>query len=298
MKKPPAIASVLHGLVDMHVHSGPSPFPRRFDHVEAAQDGARIGLRAMVAKSHHHNTQMDVLSMKDRLAGVAATVHGGIALNSTVGGLNVHAVRMCLRMGGKVVWFPTISSGRHIDCHPEDGSFPTTTVPLTLERIDIVDDSGALKPEAVEILDEIKEQRAVVNGGHMYPEYIRTLFHAAKERGIGRMVVSHPDFVIGADRSLCRELTGLGAYLEHEVGHYDPEGPERWAPERLMGWIEEIGPEHTVLASDFGQNTNPKPVDAWLRVAEALLDLGLPAKDLRRMVCDNPAYLLDLGPSD
>jgi hypothetical protein len=294
MSQRPAIASVLNGLVDMHVHSGPSPFPRRFDHVEAAQDGARIGMRAMVAKSHHHNTQMDILAMKGRLAGVAATAYGGIALNSTVGGLNAHAVRMCLRMGGKVVWFPTISSGRHIECHPEDGAFPTTTVPLTLERIDIVDESGALRPEAIEILDEIKEREAVVNGGHMYPAYIRTLFQAAKERGMTRMVVSHPDFVIGADPHLCRELVELGAFIEHEVGMYDPEGTQKWDPRQLLTWIETLGPEHTVLSSDFGQAANPKPVDAWMRVATALLDLGLPEKDLRRMVRDNPGYLLGL----
>ncbi|GAA4516630.1 DUF6282 family protein [Actinoallomurus oryzae] len=294
MSQRPAIASVLDGLVDMHVHSGPSPFPRRFDHVEAAQDGARIGMRAMVAKSHHHNTQMDILAMKGRFADVAATAYGGIALNSTVGGLNVHAVRMCLRMGGKVVWFPTISSGRHIECHPEDGAFPTTTVPLTLERIDIVDEDGGLKPEAIEILDEIKEQEAVVNGGHMYPDYIRTLFQAANERGMTRMVVSHPDFVIGADPDLCRELTELGAFVEHEIGMYDPEGTQKWDPRKLLTWIETLGPEHTVLASDFGQAANPKPVDAWMRVAGALLDLGLAEKDLRRMVRDNPTYLLNL----
>jgi hypothetical protein len=294
MSQRPAIASVLDGLVDMHVHSGPSPFPRRFDHVEAARDGARIGMRAMVAKSHHHNTQMDVLAMRGRLADVAASVYGGIALNSTVGGLNVHAVRMCLRMGGKVVWFPTISSGRHIECHPEDGAFPTTTVPLTLERIDIVDGSGALKPEAIEILDEIKAQEAVVNGGHMYPASIRTLFQAARDRGVRRMVVSHPDFVIGADPGLCRELVDLGAFVEHEIGMYDPEGNMRWDPKRPLTWIETLGPEHTVLASDFGQAANPTPVDAWLRVAGALLDLGLPEKDLRRMVRDNPSHLLDL----
>jgi hypothetical protein len=294
MSQRPAVATVLDGLVDMHVHSGPSPFPRRFDHVEAAQDGARIGMRAMVAKSHHHNTQMDILAMKGRLAGVAATAYGGIALNSTVGGLNPHAVRMCLRMGGKVVWFPTISSGRHIDCHPEDGAFPTTTVPLTLERIDIVDDAGELKPAVIEILDEIREQGAVLNGGHMYPEYIRVLFAAARERGMTRMVVSHPDFVIGAEPDLCRELIELGAYIEHEVGMYDPEGTQRWDPKKLLTWIETLGPEHTVLASDFGQASNPKPVDAWLRVSEALLDLGLPEKDLRRMVRDNPTFLLDL----
>lgn len=294
MSQRSAIASILDGLVDMHVHSGPSPFPRRFDHVEAAQDGSRVGMRAMVAKSHHHNTQMDVLAMKGRLADVAASVYGGIALNSTVGGLNVHAVRMCLRMGGKVVWFPTISSGRHIECHPEDGAFPTTTVPLTLERIDIVDERGELKPEAVEILDEIAEQGAVVNGGHMYPEYIRTLFEAANERGMRRLVVSHPDFVIGADPSLCKELVDLGAYIEHEVGMYDPEGNMRRDPKQLLTWIETLGPEHIVLASDFGQAANPKPVDAWLRVAGALLDLGLSEKDLRGMACDNPSYLLNL----
>lgn len=294
MSPRPAIATVLDGLVDMHVHSGPSPFPRRFDHVEAARDGARIGMRAMVAKSHHHNTQMDVLAMKGRLADVKAQAFGGIALNSTVGGLNVHAVRMCLRMGGKVVWFPTISSGRHIDCHPEDGAFPTTTVPLTLERIDIVDGDGVLKPEAIEILDEIKEQQAVLNGGHMYPEYIKTLFQEAHERGMKRMVVSHPDFVIGADPAVCRELIELGAFIEHEVGMYDPEGTQKWDPKQLLTWIETLGPEHTVLASDFGQKANPKPVDAWLRVSEALLDLGLPEKDLRRMVRDNPTYLLNL----
>ncbi|MFJ3186970.1 DUF6282 family protein [Streptomyces halstedii] len=290
----PAVAKVLDGLVDMHVHSGPSPFPRRFDHVEAAEDGARVNMRAMVAKSHHHNTQMDVLAMRGRLEGVKAQVFGGIALNSTIGGLNIHAVRMSLRMGGKVVWFPTISSGRHIECHPEDGAFPTTTVPLTLERIDIVDEQGELRPEVHEILDEIKEQGAVVNAGHMYPEYIRTLFQAAQAKGMKRLVVSHPDFVIGVEPELCREFTGLGAFIEHEVGMYDPEGTQKWDPAQLYRWIETIGVEHTVLASDFGQAANPKPVDAYLRVAEALLDLGLPEKDLRRMTCDNPSYLLDL----
>jgi hypothetical protein len=289
-----AITDVLHGLVDMHTHSGPSPFPRRFDHVEAAKDGERLGMRAMVAKSHHHNTQMDILAMAGRLKEVKTQVFGGIALNSTVGGVNPHAVRMCLRMGGKVVWFPTISSGRHIECHPEDGAFPTTTVPLTVERIDIVDEHGALKPEVHEVLDEIKDQQAVVNGGHMYPEYIRTLFEAARDKGMTRMVVSHPDFVIGAEPELCRELTALGAFVEHEVGMYDPEGTQKWDPRKLLTWIETLGPEHTVLASDFGQKSNPKPVDAWMRVGEALLDLGLPEKDLQRMVRDNPSFLLNL----
>jgi hypothetical protein len=65
----------------------------------------------------------------------------------------------------------------------------------------------------------------------------------------------------------------------------------------LMQWIEEIGPEHTVLASDLGQVGRPMPVDSFLRVGAALLDLGLPEKDLRLMVRDNPSYLLGLDDS-
>ncbi|MET7399350.1 DUF6282 family protein [Dactylosporangium sp. NPDC005572] len=289
-----AIATILSGLVDMHCHSGPSPFPRRFDHVEAAQDGAqRLRMRAMVAKSHHHNSVMDLLAMKDRLVNVPTQVFGGIALNNQVGGLNPHAVEMCLRMGGKVVWFPTFSSGRHIDCHPEHSGFPTATVPLTTERVDVTDDGKPL-PAVHPVLDLIAEAGAVLNGGHMHPQDIRAVFTLGREKGIDRMVVSHPDFVIGAEPAQCREFIELGAVIEHEMHMYDPEASMKWDPARLYRWIEELGPEHTVLASDLGQSTMPKPVDAFIRVAEALLDLGLPEKDLRLMVRDNPSRLLNL----
>lgn len=290
-----AITQALWGIVDMHCHSGPSPFPRRFDHAEAAWDGQeRLGMRAMVAKSHHHNTVMDLLAMSGRLAKLDTQVFGGIALNSMVGGLNPHAVGMSLRMGGKIVWFPTISSPRHIDSHPEHAGFPTATVKLSLERVDIRRENGELKNEVYEILDVIAETGAVVSGGHMYPEYIEQLFEAARGKGIRRMAINHPDFVIGADTRKCQDLVALGAFVEHEIAMYDPEGLFGWQPQQLLRWIEQVGPEHTVLASDLGQHNTPKPVDAFLRVGEALLDLGLPSKDLRRMVRDNPSYLLSL----
>lgn len=289
-----AITKILSGIVDMHCHSGPSPFPRRFDHVQAAQDGAeRLQMRAMVVKSHHHNTVMDLLAMKDRLASVSTQVFGGIALNNQVGGLNPHAVEMSLRMGGKVVWFPTFSSGRHIQCHPEHAGFPTPTVELGTEQINVTED-GELVAAVHPVLDRIAEAGAVLNGGHMYPEDIKAVFTEARKKGIDRMVVSHPDFVIGADPAQCREFIQLGAFVEHEMHMYDPEGSMKWDPARLYNWIQELGPEHTVLASDLGQSTLPKPVDAFIRVAEALLDLGLPERDLQLMVRDNPTFLLNL----
>ena len=294
-----AIIAALHGVIDMHTHSGPSPYPRRFLHYEAAQDGwDRLKMRAMVVKSHHHNTVMDVLAQANQLKDIPTQVFGGIALNSPVGGINPHAVRLSLNMGGKVVWFPTISSGRHIECHPEGGQghFPTSSVPLTIDRIDVVTETGDLVPEAREVLSIIKETGAVLNGGHMYPEYIKRVFEEAKADGMRRMVISHPNFVIGAEPDLCDEFIALGAYIEHEVGMYNPNRGDAMFPvETLFEWISRHGPEHVVLSSDMGQLNNPSPVDAWIGTAGALLDLGLPEKDLRQMAVNNPSFLLDLA---
>ncbi|MES9536307.1 DUF6282 family protein [Actinomadura sp. NPDC000600] len=294
MPGPSAITTVLRGTIDLHCHSGPNPFPRRFDHADAAVDGERIEMRAIVVKSHHHNTVMDLLAMGDRLARSSTRVFGGIALNSQVGGINPYAVAMCLRMGGKAVWFPTFSSGRHIECHPEGGGFPTATVDVPSDRVDVHDDAGGLLPEVHEVLDLIAESGAILSGGHLPPETIAQLFDEGRRRGVTRMVINHPNFVIGAEPEQCLELVRGGAYVEHEVGMYDPEGYRKWDPKDLLTWIEKIGPEHTVLASDLGQANRPLPVDAFIRVGSALLDLGLSESDLRQITCVNPARLLGL----
>lgn len=290
----PAIEKVLEGTIDMHCHSGPSPFPREFDHADAARDAwDRLKMRAIVVKSHHHNTVMDVLALQARLDHIRTRVFGGIALNNQVGGLNKYAVQMSLRMGGKVVWFPTNSSGRHIECHAEHIGFPTATVELDVEPT-LVSVDGELVPQVGPILDEIKASGAVLNGGHMYPDDIRAVFSLAREKGINRMVVSHPDFVIGADPEQCREFIELGAFIEHELHMYDPEGTMKWDPKQLYEWISALGPEHTVLSSDFGQRGLPRPADAYVRIGEILLDLGLSERELRMITQDNAAYLLGL----
>lgn len=134
----------------------------------------------------------------------------------------------------------------------------------------------------------------MLSGGHLPPETIAQLFEEGRNRGVNRMVINHPNFVIGAEPEQCLDLVRGGAYVEHEVGMYDPEGYRKWDPKTLLTWIETIGPEHTVLASDLGQANRPLPVDAFIRVGSALLDLGLGEEALRQITCVNPAYLLGL----
>jgi hypothetical protein len=290
---------ILEGAVDMHCHSGPSPFPRRIDHVEAARMADAVGMRAIVVKSHHHSTVMDVRAMAPHLNGIKTKVFGAIALNSMVGGLNPSAVDLALKMGGKVVWFPTISSRRHIEhqqAHP-DLKFPTATVPLRKPGIvDIVTDSGDLRPEVPVILRMIAEADAVLAAGHMAPDRIAMLLAAAREAGVERMIVNHPEYVIEATREQVVGFAESGAIIEHECCMYDTDsGFYHWDIPALKGWIDLVGADRTSIGSDLGQTDNPLPTESFKKILNALHDCGVSERDLVKMVRDNPARLLGLN---
>lgn len=293
-----ALDQILSGAVDLHCHSGPAPFPRRIDHVEAARQAADAGMRAIVAKSHHHNTVMDLLAMAPQLAGVKLQVFGGIALNNHVGGLNPHAVDMCLKMGGRIVWFPTISADRHITHHRKHPNlkFPKTTVELMpADPIDVFDDTGDLRPEVHTIIHQVKDAGAVLATGHMSPDRITAVLEAAHRAGLRRLLINHPNFVVEAERRDVLRYAELGATIEHSLCMYDEDSTfYHWDIEVLLDWINLIGPEHTSIGSDLGQAENPLPVDSYRKICSRLLDSGVDEKALRMMIRDNPARLLGL----
>jgi hypothetical protein len=291
------VVRVLEGAVDLHVHPAPSPLPRRIDAREAGELAGEAGFEAIVVKSHHHSTVMDVLALGEPGGnGSGARVYGGIALNSAVGGLNPHAVDLALKMGGRIVWFPTIASPQHIAhhrAHP-DLKFPKLAVQLQPEEpIYVLDGNGQLKPEVHRILESIAEADAILASGHMAPASITAVFEAAREKGVRRMLVNHPNFVIEASYDDARHWVGLGALIEHSLCMYDDESAfYHWDLETLLKWIEAVGAEHSTLGSDLGQMANPLPTESFRKIVTGLLDRGMPERDVRRMVADNPRQLL------
>jgi hypothetical protein len=291
------VVQVLEGAVDLHVHPAPSPLPRRIDAREAGELAGEAGFEAIVVKSHHHSTVMDVLALGEPGGnGSGARVYGGIALNSAVGGLNPHAVDLALKMGGRIVWFPTIASPQHIahhKAHP-DLKFPKLAVQLQPEEpIDVFDADGQLKPEVHLILESIAEADAILASGHMSPASITAVFEAAREKGVRRMLVNHPNFVIEASYDDARHWVGLGALIEHSLCMYDDDSAfYHWDLETLVKWIEAVGAEHSTLGSDLGQMANPLPTESFRKIVTGLLDRGMPEREVRRMVADNPRQLL------
>ncbi|HSD01141.1 MAG TPA: DUF6282 family protein [Gaiellales bacterium] len=293
------VARVLKGSVDLHVHPAPSPLPRRIDAVEAAQAAESIGMRAIVVKSHHHSTVTDVLALGRDLNGLPVKVFGGIALNSAVGGLNPYAVDLALKLGGRIVWFPTIGSPQHIAHHAAhpDLKFPKLAVHVREERpVDVLDDSGELRPEVHDIIGLIKEHDAILASGHMAPDRILAVFEAAHAAGVRRLLVNHPNFVVEATHEQGRRFVELGAVIEHSLCMYDDRSSfYNWDIDVLLGWIDAVGADRSTLGSDLGQMKNPLPSEAFTKIVGQLLDAGLAEADVEAMVRRNPARLLDLG---
>jgi hypothetical protein len=293
------VARVLTGSVDLHVHPAPSPLPRRVDAVEAAQAAEAIGMRAIVVKSHHHSTVTDVLALGRDLNGLPVKVFGGIALNSAVGGLNPHAVDLALKLGGRIVWFPTIGSPRHIAHHAAhpDLKFPKLAVHVREERpVDVLDENGELRPEVHDIIGLIKEHDAILASGHMAPDRILAVFEAAHTAGVTRLLVNHPNFVVEATHEQGRRFVELGAVIEHSLCMYDDRSSfYNWDIDVLLGWISAVGADRSTLGSDLGQMKNPLPSEAFTNIVGQLLDAGLGEADVEAMVRRNPARLLDLA---
>ena len=300
MSDPAAVDRILRGAVDPHCHPFPSPYPRRIDVREAAEHYADAGFRAFVAKSHHHSTAPDVALLKRHgLDETGVEVLGAVALNNHVGGLNPHAVNLCLAQGGRVVWMPTISAPNHIEHARATGlKFPALAIPLIDdEPIDVfVDGEGSrLRDEVHDVLRMVADADAVLASGHIPAPWILAVFEAARDAGVTRMVLNHPNFVIEATKEEVAKIADLGAVVEHSLCMYDEDSTfHQWELGVLLEWIALVGPERTQLGSDLGQRNNPLPVESYRKLCGRMLDAGMDEREIRMMVADNPARLLGL----
>ncbi|HTN56654.1 MAG TPA: DUF6282 family protein [Protaetiibacter sp.] len=289
--------NLLDGAVDLHVHPAPSPFPRRLSLPEAVRQAADAGFYAIAIKSHHHSTVTDGLVLKDALGPLRLQLLTGVALNSHVGGLNPHAVELALGMGGRMVWFPTISSAAHIAQHSGGltPTFPNSTISLRPETPQtILDDDGQVKPVVRDILGIISEADAILVCGHLDAHETDRLIDAARDAGVTRVLVTHPNFVIGADPTRVAAWAEKGVFIEHSICQYDWRARTyKWGLDTLMAYVEAAGAEQTILSSDLGQATNPLPVSGFRQLASELREFGVDDRTIRELIGGSARRLIE-----
>ena len=287
---------LMNGAIDMHIHSAPSLFPRLVDHVEAAEGARKYGMRAVVLKEHHGYTSDRMYFVRKLINGIE--VFGGVVLNNAVGGINPFAVDAAIKLGAKIVWFPTLSAKNHLDQMgaPEFGKSMKQASKHKLKEkpITVFDAKGKLLPEVYEVIDLIADADIMLATGHLCIPEAKAVIQAAKERGVNRLYVNHPEYIINGTIEEQKELADMGAFIEHLAIFMYPMWPIKAGVDGVVEMIKAVGPDRTVLATDLGQMHNPPPAEGLRMFLRVLLEKGIPGDHLEKMVKANPAFLLNI----
>ena len=297
---PSVVDGLLKGAVDLHCHSGPSVMPRDLDHIEAMNEGADVGLKAILVKDHYYSAAPITELLNRNFSDCGVQMLSGVPLNNTSGGFNPHAVDHGIKLGARLVWMPTFSAANHIAHHQQDEKFDLK-FPQTKERmlppvpLSVLDDTGALRDDVKYILDMIAENDVVLSAGHLHISEIWPLFEEATARGVKRLLVNHPSYVVDASLQDVRALTNMGACVEHSMCMWVPGSKYKfYEPEFLHQLIEAATVDKTILGSDLGQVGNPRPVAGFRNVIAICLDLGYSEADIRKLISTNACDLLGL----
>ena len=277
---------LMEGSIDIHIHGGPEAYSTRlYDELDIAVRACEAGMQAVVFKCHScPSTRTASLVQKvvnqwaDEHKKKSLDVFGGVVLNYDVGGLNPAAVAANLAMGGKVVWLPTRDAS-----HQKKASGD-------MVGIDVLDSAGNVTPQLREIFSLIAESDAVLSLTHQGTRERLTLIDEAKRAGINRIEVGHP---LQAKTRMTIEQMKLaadkGAYLGMYCLNFES---IHWSWDLFMQAVKEIGSERIIAATDSGNYQFSSPVDSLRVFITAMLDRGIPDKDVETMVKINPRNLL------
>ncbi|MEW5723156.1 MAG: DUF6282 family protein [Thermodesulfobacteriota bacterium] len=295
------VRELMVGACDLHVHAGPDVSPRQQNILEVTRDAAEAGMRVLAIKDHNTATA-DRAALVRAALGDEVLVLGTVVLNHALGGFNAEAVEKALNLGARIVFMPSMDSALTIEKVHVTGETPWL-LPFVkhqdpqkgLTVLDEWPDGDRIRPEVKDILSLIAQRDAVLDTCHLGARECRLLIEAARDAGVRRIVVTHPNCSVNPMTiPEQKELAERGAYISYA---FLPCLPlfDRQHPAEVARMMTAVGQERCLLFSDFGQIVNPPPVEGYKMFLASLLAVGLSPADLKRAASVNPARLLGLA---
>lgn len=297
---------ILQGAYDLHIHFGPDVVPRKATEVEIAERFLDAGMKGFAMKSHFTPTVERAQLVSVRFPGLNAV--GGVVLNSSVGGINPMAVEVAGRLGGRIVWFPTLDAVHDIPRLrkniPQFVELQDKLVKKHMMRsgVPLLNSDGTLADAVFYVLEIAREYGMAIATGHSSPKEGLALVKAAHDMGIEKIIVTHADWK-GTNYTLEEQAAAIenGAFIEH--CYMTPSIPY----EEISFQMKVLGPEHFFLSTDLGairvpggkksgflmSGSAPYPDEGMAAFVSILHSLGFSEDELRRMVVDNPAIFAE-----
>ncbi|MEM0134862.1 MAG: DUF6282 family protein [Thermoplasmatales archaeon] len=293
-----SVLRCLEGATDLHVHSFPDIIDRSGSDLDFARQAKENKMNGFVIKSHYVPTTDRAILTNSCIAGV--NVYGSIALNNTVGGINPIAVEVAGRLGGKVVWFPTVDSENEAGKkklpdmqHPPPWAKMQRQLEkegFTMNPVTLFKRNGDFTDEVHSVLQVIKKYKMTLATGHISPNETKKLVKFAYEEGLEKIVITHPEFPstsfsIQEQVDLCK----YGVYFER---CYSMPATSKTTWEYMFKEVLATKVEHNIISTDLGQKSSIFPVEGMKECARAFLKNGFAEIEVRVMMVDNPKFLV------
>lgn len=286
-------SDLLNGAYDIHVHSSPDVVPRSIDPIDLFNNARQAKMAGILLKDHTTSTvgRVYVLNKQENSG---FRFFSSVCLNPPVGDLNLSAVESSIREGVDIVFFPTYGARHHISVW--GAGKPPTAFPFSNSSpkgVSILNHDGILKEDCCRILQMLADHGTVLGTGHISPEESLELVRKASQSGCKKMIVTHAsESVTQMSPFQQQQAVKMGAYIEHCFFAATSACPTPVTLEEIRDQIRYIGVEHCILSSDFGQVSNPSPVEGFGTYLEKMKQIGFSKEEIRQMVRENPKALL------
>ena len=285
----------IKNFIDLHVHVGPEILPRRFT-TETVSNEERGNIRGIALKNHFYPTTPWIKELKNS---EDPLLIGSVTLNNYVGGLNPDAVYAAAKLSDRpiVVWFPTINSINFLEKNEYEipsewvGTGFISRPSKNVRGITVIDKKGKLTNEAYNVIKAIKENNCILATGHISWQEAKLVVEAAIDRGIEKIIVTHPVYnAIAMPLEVQNALAkNEGVYIEQNYAMY---AIDKIPIERIAESITLVKAENCIMVSDMGQVTSPKPSEALKRFSSFLESHGIQRSDIKKMGELNPRRLI------
>ena len=275
---------LLRGAYEMHIHTAPDVGPRKCSDLELARRFRTCGLAGALIKCHYADTAPRAALLNEQFPDLR--FFGGVTLNNSQGALNPAAVESCGKMGGRVVWFPTMDALAYRAFHAR--TKPETPV---ADGIAVCAADGSLRPEAAAVIAMAKRYGMIVATGHISAEEGLAVVRECAAQGV-QALVTHADNPADCyTTEQQQEAVSLGAVIEHcyFTTYYD-----RTPAHIVAEQIRAVGVENVILSTDFGQPKSPYSDEGLELYAQVMAKEGFTDGELTMMFRATPEKLLGI----
>ena len=279
----------LKGICDIHIHAAPDSKPRRV--TELAVDARRAGYRAVLFKSNDFSSHDRAFHLRRFVEGIE--IFGSLVLNRTTGDrVNPYAVEKAIATTGglcRAVWLPTL-----------DAEYAVRTYRENRPGIPVTDGARKVLPEVIRVMTLCAQADIILATGHCSPEESLLLARTARDIGLKKFVVTHPNSLIWRmTPQQIEAAASCGAWIECcYLGRLWGPGTglpqfERETSEEFNAFMQ-VAPERTFISTDLGQVGLPHPVDGMKAAVNEMRKLGFATSRIEDHVRKIPGRLLGL----